>query len=227
MVEVPILGHMVCVDSTEVTQAQYKQFLDAKAGNTDGQIQACTWNLLYAPSSMCSFDPAGHASFPVNGVDWCDAAAFCQWAGKRLCGGPTGGLIETDVLTDLDRADLSEWTAACSHNGEQAYPYGTSFDKDACNVGEHMTTPVIVPVATMPKCNGGYTGLFDMVGNVHEWENACWPLGGAPPSESDKCWIRGDSYHDTGSTCWTGYPLARDYVDQDCDIGIRCCADPQ
>jgi hypothetical protein len=226
MVEVPILGHMVCVDSTEVTQAQYQQFLAEKSGKTGGQIQACMWNTLFAPSSMCSFDPAGHGNFPVNGVDWCDATAFCSWAGKRLCGGATGGLIETDTLSYLARADVSEWTAACSQNGAQQYPYGTMPDDNACNTGEHMTSPVIVPVETMPKCNGGFTGLFDMVGNVHEWENACAPLNGAQPSESDLCWIRGGSYHDVGASCWSGWPLARDYVDTYCDMGFRCCGDP-
>ena len=43
------------------------------------------------------------------------------------------------------------------------------FDGNACNDGEHMTKPVIVPVETMPLCNGGYPGLFDMMGNVEEW----------------------------------------------------------
>jgi formylglycine-generating enzyme required for sulfatase activity len=227
MVEVPMLAHTICVDSTEVTQAQYKQFLDAKNGDTTGQGKECaSWNTLYAPSAMCSFDPTGHGTFPVDGVDWCDATAFCKWAGKRLCGGPTGALIETDSLTDLDRADLSEWTAACSHGGAQAYPYGTMFNGDACNDGEHMTKPVIVPVETMPLCNGGYPGLFDMMGNVHEWEDACSPLNGAQPTEDDNCWIRGGSYHDVGTSCWSGWPLARKYVDTYCDMGFRCCADP-
>jgi formylglycine-generating enzyme required for sulfatase activity len=228
MVEVPMLGHTICVDTTEVTQAQYKQFLVAMNGKTDGQGPECSsWNTLYAPSSICSFDPVGHASFPVNGVDWCDATAFCKWAGKRLCGGATSGsLIESDSLIDLDRADVSEWTAACSHGGDQAYPYGTVFDGDACNDGEHMTTPVIVPVETMPLCQGGYPGLYDLMGNVHEWENACAPLDSAPPTQSDNCWIRGGSYHDTNTTCFSGWPVARNYVDTDCDIGIRCCADP-
>jgi formylglycine-generating enzyme required for sulfatase activity len=228
MVEVPILSHTICVDTTEVTQAQYKQFLTAMNGSTAGQGPECaSWNTLYAPVSKCSFDPTGHANFPVNGVDWCDATAFCKWAGKRLCGSAANGApIQTDSLTDLDQANISEWTAACSHGGDQEYPYGTQFKPDNCNDGEHMTTPVTVPVETMPMCEGGYPGLFDMMGNVHEWEGACSPLGDAAPTDLDNCWIRGGSYHDLGSSCWSGWPVARNYWDDQCDIGIRCCADP-
>lgn len=224
-----------CIDSTEVTQAQYQIFLDAKGTDVSGQGPECIWNATYGAALMCGFDPVGHANFPVNGVDWCDATAYCKWAGKRLCGHVGGGgLIETDnyppttgnMQPDLSRADISEWTAACSQGGVRPYPYGGSFMPMACNGGESMQTHAIVEVATTPGCVGGYPGLFDMAGNVHEWEDACLPLNGNPPGETDKCWFRGGSYHDLLNSCSTAFQVARDYVDQDCDIGFRCCADP-
>ena len=224
-----------CIDSTEVTQAQYQVFLDAKGTDVSGQGRECTWNTTYGAALMCGFDPVGHANFPVNGVDWCDATAYCKWAGKRLCGHVSGGgLIETNndppstgnMQPDLSRSDISEWTAACSQGGVRAYPYGGALSPEACNGGEHSGTRAIVEVGTTPGCVGGYPGLFDMAGNVHEWEDACAPLNGNPPSQSDVCWFRGGSYHDLGDSCTTVFPVSRNYVDQDCDIGFRCCADP-
>jgi len=226
MVAARMLTKPLCVDSTEVTQAQYQQFLTATEGDTSGQGPECLWNLNYAPVLMCNFDPDGHANYPVNGVDWCDATAYCKWAGKRLCGGPTGGPIETSSASLLEMSEVSEWTAVCSHGGERGFPYGTVFDGEACNGGEHSGTPrAIVGVETTPGCEGGYPGIFDMVGNVHEWENACFPVAGTP-GRTDQCWFRSGSYHDPGNSCSSAWAVARDYVDADCDIGFRCCADP-
>ena len=224
-----------CIDSTEVTQSQYQIFLDAKGTDVSGQGPECTWNATYGAALMCGFDSVGHANFPVNGVDWCDATAYCKWAGKRLCGHVGGGgLIETNnfppstgnMQPDLSRSDISEWTAACSQGGVRAYPYGGALVDEACNGGEHSGTRAIVAVGTTPGCVGGYSGLFDMAGNVHEWEDACAPLNGNPPGPTDGCWFRGGSYHDLGDSCTMAFQTPRNYVDQDCDIGFRCCADP-
>jgi len=226
MVEARMLTKPVCVDSTEVTQAQYQQFLTAKNGKTDGQDPECAWNVVYAPSLMCTFDPVNLGSFPVNGVDWCDAKAFCKWAGKRLCGGGNGGHITTDTISELQRSEVDEWTAVCSHNDQMAYPYGPSPLPEACNGGEHSGMPrAIVAVGTTPGCEGGFPGIFDLLGNVHEWEDACYPFTGTG-TRADKCWFRGGSYHDLDNSCTTAFEVSRDYVDYLCDIGFRCCADP-
>jgi eukaryotic-like serine/threonine-protein kinase len=59
------------IDKTEVTNEDYKKFVDAA-----GYIPPRDWkNGSY---------PAGDALKPVTGVDWTDAAAYAKWAGKRL-----------------------------------------------------------------------------------------------------------------------------------------------
>ena len=225
-----------CIDSTEVTVAQYQAFLVAQNGSTSGQGPECTWNVVYAAALMCAQDPVSHANYPINGVDWCDATAYCRWAGKRLCGHVGGGAPivtyngagPSNMQPDLSRPDVSEWIATCSHAGERLYPYGGALIPEACNGGEHSGSPrSIVAVGTTPGCEGGYPGVFDMAGNVHEWEDACNPPPmDMPPGQNDLCFFRGGSYHDPGDSCPMAYGLARNYVDVDCDIGLRCCADP-
>ena len=226
MVAARMLTKPICVDATEVTQGQYQQFLTAKDGDTSGQAPECEWNLNYAPPLMCSFDPTGHSSFPVNGVDWCDATAYCKWAGKRLCGGLTGGLIETSS------ARRSRWPRSASgppsaHTAANAaIPTARrSTARRATAASTRAPRGRSLPSGRRPDDEGGFPGIFDLDGNVHEWENACFPLAG-PPGRTDQCWFRGGSYHDLGSSCSSAFQVSRDYVDYLCDIGFRCCADP-
>jgi len=95
MVRVPTVdGRSYCIDATEVTQAQYSQFLFVKKGDTSGQEARCTWNMSYGVTCG-GFDPVARGGYPVVCIDWCDAVAFCSWAGKRLCGKIGGGSLTT------------------------------------------------------------------------------------------------------------------------------------
>jgi formylglycine-generating enzyme required for sulfatase activity len=59
------------IDVTEVTNASYKQFIDAT-----NHRQPDGWkNGTY---------PEGRANWPVTGVSWQDALDYAEWAGKRL-----------------------------------------------------------------------------------------------------------------------------------------------
>ncbi len=89
-----------CIDATEVTNDEYGKFIVAKNGNTAGQPTACAWNTAYAPS--CA-QLVKTAKSPVSCIDWCDAYAFCAWAGKRLCGRIGGG---PTALADLASANV-------------------------------------------------------------------------------------------------------------------------
>src|SRR5262249_40663852 len=114
---------------------------------------------------------SGPADRPVHAVDWCDAFAYCAWAGKRLCGRIAGGSVDPTFGTDL--ASESEWYNACSRGGQHAYPYGDTYDPRACNGLEYGAgTGPQLPVGSLSSCTGGFAGLFDMSGNVSEWEDS-------------------------------------------------------
>ena len=54
-----------------------------------------------------------------------------------------------------------------------------------------------------------------------------WRARNASTLSTEISAVRG-SYHDLDDSCVTQeYALTRDYVDNLCDIGFRCCADPQ
>ena len=193
-------GCSYCMDATEVTNEQYAVFLTATSGGTQtsGQDPWCEWNASYEPG------PSLGNKYPVI-ADWCDAVAYCKWAGKRLCGRIGGGVLPTLLLAD---ATEGEWYNACSRGGVLDYPYAEPtdegilrpsaerFDPAACNVA----TRDPLPVPAKPTCEGGYPGLFDLSGNVFEWEDSCiYYLGPSTVRpENVNCSVRGASWDDLG-----------------------------
>jgi sulfatase modifying factor 1 len=205
-----------CIDSTEVTNGQYAAFL-ASSPDPASQIAPCTWNTSFAPLQA---PDAGADDYPVEYVNWCDAYAFCTWAGKRLCGRIGGGPITADNAL-VDPAQ-DEWFSACSHVGERLYPYGITYDPSACNGPERDAGAWS---ETADACAGGYPGVRNMVGNVDEWENACVVVDASAPA-ADNCVRRSGSFENPDGdvqTCSYYRFGARGATDH--DIGFRCCSD--
>jgi formylglycine-generating enzyme required for sulfatase activity len=56
---------------------------------------------------------------------------------------------------------------ACGGAAQTAYPYGNNYDAAKCSA-------IATSVATNLQCVGGYAGLYDMSGNVVEWEDSIY-----------------------------------------------------
>lgn len=205
MVEVPTPnGGSYCIDSTEVTKGQYLAFL-ADAPATTSQPTECAWNQSFVPNGV--WPPAANVQDqPVGYVDFCDAVAFCTWAGKRLCGKISGGPLSS---SELSVASQSQWFNACSAGDTRNYPYGDTEISGACGTSFTPST-----VKSHPCCQGGYPGIYDLVGNADEWENSCTskPNG----SQNDKCVTRGQGSCGATSQEDRDRQLAR--------LGFRCCS---
>jgi hypothetical protein len=109
-------GGSYCIDATEVTRGDYARFLAALSQDAVAPIQppVCEWNTSFMGIASTPQTEA----LPMVGVDWCDAVAFCTWAGKRLCGKIGGGAVD---YTHYALANESQWYNACSAGGTKTY----------------------------------------------------------------------------------------------------------
>ena len=118
------------IDQFEVTNAQYAEFLAETGAQPPPK---------WAEGTI----PAGQEQHPVKGVTWDQAAAYCEWANKRL---PTE----------------AEWEIAARGSESWLYPWGD--DQSAVELPQSGTYEVGSIAA-----NRSPAGAFDMAGNVWEW----------------------------------------------------------
>lgn len=217
------------VDAREVSVQDYSAFLQVVSSGgfslTDLPA-ACSFETGFQPDPNClgalGADSCQGSSCPQTCVSWCDAWAYCEQRGQRLC----GSLIDGGMLQPSQFADpgLSEWSNACSSGGQYEFPYGT-FAPGTCNGLGHTgftgpTTPDQLGDCVSPVA--AYAPFVNLSGNVAEWENACAATAEAG-GRSDGCQVRGGSYAGAQSElgCAADRQVARDTVAP--DIGFRCC----
>lgn len=195
-------GACFWMDEHEVTVSAYSAFLKATASwEAPAECPADADHLPHAGCSGASADDMARTC-----VDWCDAAAFCHWAGMRLCGGPG---------PDFQDARTSDWFSACSDGGPRQYPYADTFDAAACNVGSGGPWPA--DGATARTTCRAASGVRDLIGNVAEWVNEGCGDG--------QCLTRGGSFLQGGRdiTCGASQP-SLPITSARADTGFRCCA---
>lgn len=145
------------IDKYEVTNAQYKKFIDATARRSPDHFRNRTY-------------PEGKADHPVTFVTWYDARDYCGWAGKRLpsdaewekaARGTDGRMFPWGAGFDVDKANTPQRWAKMGMAGD--------------------TTPV----GSFEGGKSPY-GLYDMSGNVWEWTSSWYVAypGNKHPSEN-------------------------------------------
>lgn len=236
LVKVPAKdGSFYCIDQREVTAGEYAEFMDAKKGDMSGQIPGCEWNAAWMAQLIPSndehvsmigycvdyeFDPVNYPDHATGCADWCDAHAYCAWAGKRLCGAIGGKLGN---LADVNDPAKSEWANACTQGGTTKYPWGDSYTNGRCidytAVQQKGETAKDVTAPTSSQCHGelgGFADVYDLVGSVQEWTNEC-----EAPGKNCALHGYGSMYSDKGPpvSCEAGSLFAQH------TLGFRCCSD--
>lgn len=149
--EVPrhtITIHSFYLDKYEVTNAQFKKFLEKDPAWRKDRIPARYHNGNYLKHWNSNDYPKEKANHPVVNISWYAAVAYCQATGKRL---PTE----------------AEWEyAARGGLSAKAFPWGDEpVDKTRANYGESG----IRDTTAVGSYNANGYGLFDMAGNVWEY----------------------------------------------------------
>ena len=205
-----------CIDRTEVTRGQYHRFVEAGV-DAKAQPASCAWNATFVPVG----GPLA-PDLPVTYIDWCDAYAYCAWAGKRLCGAIGGGANDP---ADYANAARSEWFHVCSHDndGQHAYPYGPTYDNGLLCNDANRDAGSVTAAGSLPGCQGGFPGVFDMSGNVWEWEDSC-EAGAAEAGTDDACRLRGGPFNlgVANTRCNVDHANARTFATA--NVGFRCCS---
>jgi len=221
------------IDRFEVTNIQYYQFVVE-----NGHKPPDYWRSVHYPYQQ--------ADYPVVGVRWSDADAYCRWAEKRL---PTE----------------AEWEKACRGTDGRMYPWGDAWHPEWINVdlSAQENPPSIEmgdkaawewqwqqlqvipdaphdigirPIGSYPQGASPY-GLMDMGGNVSEWvfDWYNWVDYSAMPDHKpvnlSPHWdhsLRGSAWHDPLKTAsavqWASRCSARNssHFTADPRTGFRC-----
>ena len=186
-------GGCVWIDATEVTGEQMASLAQLSAEERASFLaEGCEASELGAA--------AGVGALPMTNVDWCEAATFCAFAGKRLCG---------------EQDSESEWQTVCTDGDNAEFPYQELADPDKCRIQAEEP----VPSGSLATC-ATPTGVLDLVGNVREWTAEC---NGTSPQAA--CAVRGGSYLDDAGSAGCEARKSVERNKRSADLGFRCCAD--
>jgi formylglycine-generating enzyme required for sulfatase activity len=180
------------MDKTEVTNAQYAEFVQATKypAPTNEQGEKPYWKPWAGDKP-----PAEQEQWPVRNVSAVDAETYARWLSNR----------------DGKKYRLpteQEWEYVARNGGStKLYPWGDEWKDGYANIDSSLPKPV-----GSYKQSATSTGVLDMIGNVQEWTSSdasFYDERKIPAGEQGQRVIRGGSYRDKAITA-----TSRSWVDK-------------
>jgi formylglycine-generating enzyme required for sulfatase activity len=158
---------------------------------------------------------AGDDGFPVVGVSWYEATAYCRW-------------LSEETGKDYRLPTEAEWEKAARGVDGRLYPWGSEFDVKWCNTREsglNRTTPV---GRYSPGGESPY-GVAETAGNTSDWtlsQYRPYPYEGSDGrneehGEAERV-IRGGSWYKPALRARVVARGMNDPFFSDDDVGFRC-----
>jgi formylglycine-generating enzyme required for sulfatase activity len=213
------VGYAFAVGRFELTNAQYRRFVEATGHKTAGSGCNAFFGSRVEPLPNTSWRDPGYGrpirdDEPVACIRWSDAKAYVSWLAGR-----TGKRYR--LLTEAEW----EYAARAGTQGDYVWGDDPSLACRYANIHDVSAVKYGPPLPySAPACDDGYAevapvgrfapnafGLYDMIGNVWEWVEDCYqvPYGPTPVDGSaqlaegcDRRGVRGGSWR-------TGYERQR------------------
>ena len=200
------------IDKYKVTNALYKLCVDNYVCAAPRFFNSYLRPTYYGDSR--------YDQYPVIGVTWDMAKAYCEWRGARL-------------LTE------AEWEKAARGTDGRMYPWGNSIDQSRANYNNNGDPNYVGDTSKVDAYPSGVSpyGMFDMAGNLWEWVADIYdanyyasltlpvanPLG---PTSGPYRVIRGGSWDSDAQSVRSARRSWNDPSNANIYIGFRCGRNP-
>lgn len=221
------------IDRFEVTNRQYARFLQAVRADRHRYCHADEPDHKSHRPTYWRDPRLNGPNYPVTGVDWYDADAYCRWAGKRL---PTEAQWEKAARgpNGLEYPWGNTWIAAHSRNAESTFGHPIDSEQQWLRVLGRLDlnalTRMTQPVGSFPEGASPY-GAHGMGGNLWEWCLDSYRKGYDPsapardpigPAPSPYKVLRGGAWSSHRGKIRAAYRNYDLLTDRHLEIGFRC-----
>lgn len=193
---IPISNHPHCINHDGVGPRVWlgERYSDLCVIDQEYQEESMEYLLPWPPSDE-NLDRQMHC------LTWCDASAYCESLGKRLCNNSS-----LDISGDISYKD-DEWLNACTGGGTRMIPYHDQSSAPGC---------LSEPLDRTSRCEGGFEGVWFYSRDISN----------TPMWKREVNWM--NLYCEESGPAFSRTPEPNppaDYVGSREYAGIRCCAD--